>query len=176
MSAAPQRATKKRADAPVYLRLKVLTDPDTGGKVRAFVARYAEDAAILRERNYAVGSEVRAVIRAPRNPAFHRKAHVLGSIVVANIEGFESLDAHAAVKRLQTESGACCDVSTMTIPELGVVSIKSPQSISFDSMDQEQFESLMTAIYRHIVREYWPTMTEEQIGDMVELELAKGGV
>lgn len=63
----------------------------------------------LRGRAYDVGDLVFAEFKKPRNPGFHRLAHALGVLFVQNIEAFEHLDAHTALKRLQLESGVGCD-------------------------------------------------------------------
>ena len=63
----------------------------------------------LRERGYSVNDVVSADLKKLRNPAFNRLVHRIGQLVVANIEAFAGMDAHAAVKRLQWESNTECD-------------------------------------------------------------------
>lgn len=63
----------------------------------------------LRERNYRVGDLLAAELVKPRNPKFNRLVHRIGQLVVANIDAFAGMDAHAAVKRLQWEGNIQCE-------------------------------------------------------------------
>lgn len=75
---------------------------------------------LLRERKYNTGDLLAADLVKPRNQKFNRLVHKVGQLVVANIEAFAGLEAHAAIKRLQWEGNIHCD-------EIGV-SIKSAWS------------------------------------------------
>lgn len=69
----------------------------------------AGTASRLRDRGHRVGDLVFAEFKKPRNPGFHRLAHVFGQIVADNIEDFAGMDSHAVLKRVQVESGVGCD-------------------------------------------------------------------
>lgn len=159
----------KRPARHVYLTVRKMVDPDTGERVGCLVPRYRCDARTMRERKLSVGTEVRAELKKPRNAKFHRLAHAIGGLVVDQIEGFENLDAHGALKRLQRECGVCCDEQDMEIPGIGRLAVRIPRSIAFDEMDEGEFSGLVAAIYRHIAATYWPSMTEAQIARMVEM-------
>jgi hypothetical protein len=130
------------------------------------------DQRAMRSRKYGLGTEIRAELKKPRNVKFHRLAHALGTMMVEQCEDFSGMDAHDALKRLQREAGAFCDEFTMTIDlgSLGVhqVAVKQPRSMSFDELDEGQFQQLVRAIYEHIAAKYWPNMTPEAIEIMVE--------
>jgi hypothetical protein len=172
MTAAAKKVKAKRRSRPVYLRCEKLVRPETGEEVRAWTALTKWDARALRDRKYHVGDEVRAEFRKPRNVKFHRLAHALGTMMVEQHEAFAGMNAHDALKRLQRECGAFCDEMTMTL-DLGtlgvhIVPVKEARSISFDELDEGQFQELVSAIYKHIAAKYWPTMTAEAVEIMVE--------
>lgn len=63
----------------------------------------------LREKGLRVGEPVLITLKQPRNIRFHRLAHVFGQMVADNIEAFEGMSCHHALKRLQIESGVGCE-------------------------------------------------------------------
>lgn len=168
----------------------------TGEVVGALVPRFATDRRLMRERGYKVGDDLRAEVTKPRILGQHRRAHLLGQLVVAQVEGFQDLDSHAAIKRLQRESGVCCDLLPMdaspiveallsaaqsllgeaatrmlrvVLPEIKTIDVPVPQSLSFDRMPQDQFELFYRGICAHLCASYWPSCTPEQVEQMAEL-------
>jgi hypothetical protein len=69
----------------------------------------ATTATRLRQRGHRVGDLVFAEFKKPRNPGFHRLAHVFGQLVADNIDDFTGMDSHEVLKRIQVESGFGCD-------------------------------------------------------------------
>jgi hypothetical protein len=124
---------------------------------------------LLRERKYAIGDIVSAVITKPRNPGFWRLAHQLGTLVVENIEGFEGMDSHKAIKRLQREAMIECDEFVFNVPGCGMVTQYIPRSLSFESMSDELFHEVYQGICRWIVKTYWKDETPENIERMAGL-------
>lgn len=125
-------------------------------------------AARFKAKGLHAGDLVFAEIRKPRNPGYHRLAHALGQIVVDNLDDFEGMDSHAALKRLQLEAGVACESIAYKVNGMSIVQ-SIPLSLSFESLDQSSFESVFSAICRHIARNYWPSATEEEIAKMAEL-------
>lgn len=123
----------------------------------------------LREYGLGLGEIVHAKIERPRNPRFMRKAHALGRLCRENLEGFEALTDHQALKRLQYESGVSCDTMTAKLPGAGMVEIRVPKSINFSDMDETEFADLYQGIIRHIAAQYWPDMEPEQIERIAEV-------
>jgi hypothetical protein len=123
----------------------------------------------LRSRNYNTGDVLRATLAKSRNPKFHRLAHALGALIVENVEGFENLTAHHAIKRLQLEAKVACEQIAIMVPGFGMVAQFIPRSISFDSMDEGEFQETMRALSRHIAATYWRGMNEDEIMRMVEV-------
>lgn len=190
------RKPKQHKDRPVYLTVRPMMDTQTGEMVGCLVPQGWSDQTILRERKYRNGDVIRATLTHPRNTKFHRMAHQLGTLMRENVEGFERLDSHAAVKRLQREAGVCCDIQRIdaapvvdailtaaqpllgematrmlrsALPEIKTIDVLTPQSIAFDCMDESDFRMLWSAMCRVIVDRYWPSMTEEGITQLVEL-------
>jgi len=123
----------------------------------------------LRERKYAIGDVVLAVITRARNPQFNRLVHAFGKMLSENIEAFKMLDAHAVLKRLQIESGVACDEMQIVFPGIGPCIYRTPKSMSFESMGQEAFSELFLNLCRYVSEKYWPEMTPEQIGELTEI-------
>ena len=161
LTPAQRKARAKRATRPVYLLVRKLIDPDTGELVGALVPANLIDQRLLRERKFHTGREVRAELKQPRNPAFHRLAHALGHLLVDNLDGFESLSAHDALKRIQTEAGVCCEPLEIDLGPLGPVTVMQPRSIAFDEMDGGEFEEFFRGICDHIDSRYLPGLTGE---------------
>lgn len=189
-------AKRKKIRHRFYFRVARLVDPSTGEEIGALVPLTKWDQRSMKARKYHVGTELRAILTNPRNVMFHRLAHALGTIVAEQIEGFEGLNAHATLKKIQAEAGIFCDVEYMDaspvvaavltivrkalgaraaaliekiIPPLRKIAVNVPRSMSFDEMDEGEFQEYVAQIYAHIQRAYWPSMTEEQIALMVEI-------
>lgn len=145
---------QKRPRKPLYLVVERLVRPSTGEEVGALVPMTQWDQRVMRERKLSVGTEVRAELKKPRSVKFHRLAHALGALLVDNVEGFELLDAHAALKRIQLEANVQCEEIEVTLPELGVVKIKQARSIAFDEMLEEDFANLFEGVTDYIDRHY----------------------
>jgi len=155
-------------------------------------------AARMRERGYRIGETVLAALSKPRNPGYHRLAHALGAMAVEQLPGFERLDAHGALKRLQVESGVGCEELMVRSPRLWSrvieqvesamgrpfarvlreslneagapeIPVRVPRSLAFSSMDQSEFESTVRGIARHIAEAYWPELDEDAVLEMAEI-------
>lgn len=121
-----------------------------------------------RERGYRVGDLLAAELVKPRNPKFNRLVHRIGQIVVANIEEFAGLDAHQAIKRLQIEGKVACEEIGIMVANYGMVIQLIPRSLSFESMDEGEYQQAARGICRTIAERYWPELTEDQIAEMAE--------
>lgn len=157
---------KKANRRPLYFVVRKMADPDTGEMIGCLVPDSGLDRRAMRDRKYTVGTQLRAELKKPRNVAFHRLAHAIGGLMVDQVEGFDGMDAHSAFKRLQGESGACCEPMELDLGTLGKVSVQVPRSISFDEMDEGEFHELVSAVYDTIVERYWPTMAPAAIEEM----------
>lgn len=170
---APKKGRRPRK--PIYMEVRRLVDPSTGELIGCLVPRYSCDKRIMRDRKLSVGTEVRAELRKPRNVAFHRLAHAIGALVVDQLPEFESCDAHEAVKRLQRETGICCETMEIDLGPLGKAPVMVPQSLAFDEMDEADFQRLVQAIFRLLASKYWKGMSEEAIAELVDMEMGKNG-
>lgn len=123
----------------------------------------------LRNKGYKIGDLVSAELRQSRNPGFHRLAHALGGLLAENVEAFEGLDAHRVLKRLQWESGVGCEEMGVNVPNVGLMTVRIPLSLSFDAMDQGEFYGVYTGLCNHVRRVYWNDMPEGELENMAEM-------
>lgn len=169
-------STRQRPRKYVYMRWKVLVDPRTGEEIRALVACSGTDRKILQARRFPADGRVRVEIRNPRNEGFHRLVHQFGTFLVEHVEGYErhrganeKPDSHAAVKDCQARSGAACHevMRDMEIPGIGMVQVKQyePRSISFDELDEDEFQAAFQRMVDYTAENDYPGLTREQIAD-----------
>lgn len=158
---AAKKIKKRRQTSPLYLKVERLIRPSTGEEIKAFVAMTEWDARLLRERKLHAGSEVRAYFTKPRDIRSHKLIHKIGALLVDNVQKFELLNAHDAVKRVQRESGVMCEETTIDLGELGEHTIRQPSSIAFDELDESQFQELFTGITKYIDEHYAADLTKE---------------
>ena len=125
-------------------------------------------AARFKTKGLHAGDLVFAEIRKPRNPGYHRLAHALGQIVADNLDEFEGMDSHATIKRLQLEAGIGCEAIAYKVNGMSIVQ-SIPLSLSFESMDQSEFESVFMGICRHLAKACWPSATADEIAAMAEV-------
>lgn len=184
-----QPATRRRRSRPgIPMRVR------TGGLVPADIA--ATNA--YRRKRVKVGDVVLVDFKLLRNPKFHRLVHALGELCVQNIDDFKNVDAHGAIKKIQLEADIHCasmliradgfwsqitDWMTANVGELlrpaltligsliagKEISVRVPDSIAFDEMDEAIFHDLYARMCRHIAATYWPDLSEQRIADMAEL-------
>lgn len=133
--------------------------------------RLADNYASVRfaAKNYKVGDIVAGLISKPRSGPFNRLVHGgLGKLCAQNIERFSSMenDPHEVIKCLQIESGAACDVRGIMLPGFGLVEHRTPRSLSYESMDESEYNDTMKTISRYVASQYWPTLEPEQIEQM----------
>lgn len=113
-----------------------------------------------------VGDLVFAEFTRPRNPGFHRLAHQLGTLLAENIDAFTGLESHAVLKRLQIEGNVGCDEMGLNFPGVGPCTYRIPRSLSYESMDEDEFHGVVAAMCAYVSRKYWPELTGHQIESM----------
>ena len=160
-TAAAKKVQAKRARRPVYLMVRKLVDPKTGEEIGALVPANQIDARLLRERKFHTGREVRAELKQPRNPAFHRLAHAVGHLLVDNVEEFRDMDAHGALKAIQAKTGVCCEPLEIDLGSLGKVTAQVPRSLAFDEMAEDEFAKLFEAVTAYIGEHYASVLLED---------------
>lgn len=160
-TAAAKKIQAKRARRPIYLLVRKLVNPATGEEVGALVPANEIDARLLRERKFHVGREVRAELKQPRNPAFHRLVHAVGNLLVDNVEEFREHDAHGAIKAIQTKTGVCCEPLEIDLGSLGRVTAQVARSLAFDEMAEDEFHQLFEAITAYIGEHYAHVMLDD---------------
>lgn len=200
-TAAPAAAKKsKPRPPPVSLLVREMIDPATGKRMGALVPATDADRSMMRERAFKRNARVRAALTQPRNEKFNRMVHGLGKLLAQNIDRFSGKQAHAAVKALQLESGVYCvesdiDASALVeavlsaaesvlgkaaaamlravLPSIKTVRLKEAQSLSFDSMSEEVFQDFWCKACAYLIATDWPTLDEDRLTEMAELEAFK---
>jgi hypothetical protein len=136
----------------------------------ALVPADLTSAGMLRDRNYNIGDVLSAELKKPRNPKFHRMAHALGQALIENTDDFaEYTDAHKVLKRLQIEANIGCDVMAIKVPGIGMLEHRTPQSLSFENMDEAEFQAVYAALCNYVIKHYWRDMEADQIEQMASL-------
>lgn len=186
MSASPKLKEEykpKRKPEPIYLRVI------KGGLVPA--DQFAEKQ--LREKRLKVGDVIKSVVLKLRNPKFNRLVHRIGVLCVENIDEFRHMDAHAVLKRLQLEGNICCDevaikpagiglipvavinslkpvleMFGLKLNDHGLLIVRVPRSLSFDSMDESEYQDAAKRICRYIAEVYWAGLEPERIERMAD--------
>lgn len=166
-AAKPRKPAKpQKPQKPLYFQARraLLIDHKTGEVLQEQVSVLAPltqwDTRAMRDRGYKVGQTVRGRIERPRNPKFNGLAHALGALIADHCEGFEGMDGHDALKKVQAESGVCCEQSTveLDLTSLGIGKIQAPVSqpisIAFDSLPEEEFKKLVLGVCAWIREKY----------------------
>jgi hypothetical protein len=160
----------KRARRPVYATIRPVADLETGEERLGILAMHPIDRRLLTDRGYRTGDELRLEIKRKRNVGFHRLFHVIGNLLVDNVEGFEHLSSHDAVKRVQTKAGVCCDVQMVDMGTIkfgdvsvpvGEVPVNVARSMAFDEMDEDEAGLLFNGITGYIGEHYAQVMLDE---------------
>lgn len=125
----------------------------------------------LRARGYHMGDVLRATLAKPRNPQFYRLAHAFGKLCADNIERFEGMNCHAVLKAIQFEADIACERMMVNLKGMGMVEVRIPQSLSFESMDEGQFREVYKSMCDHVSKVYWPELEPEAIAEMAEVVL-----
>ncbi|WP_231110615.1 hypothetical protein [Xanthomonas arboricola] len=165
---------------------------DTGEERLAMLAEHPVDRELMKQRGYRRGQEVRLEIKAPRDAWRHRLLHKIGQLMVENVEGWENLDSHEAIKQLQREANVCCEQIDMdatpvvaavlaasdaafgpgaakllreVLPRIETIPVTVARSLAFDSMDEDEFRRLFEGITRHIGAAYVHVMLDEVLAE-----------
>ena len=124
----------------------------------------------LNAKSYKVGDILLISATKPRLPWYHRYAHKIAQLVIQNVERFRQYtDPHLVLKTLQAESGIGCEIIILKIPKVGFVEQRLPHSLSFERMEQGEFEETVKGLCRHIGEEYMGGMSPEQVQAMIEI-------
>ncbi len=117
-----------------------------------------------------VGDEVFVELKKPRNPKFHRLTHQFAALLIDNTDAFgHYTDPHAVLKRLQWEANAGCDELAVDVPGIGLMSVRTPRSLSFESMCEDEFQAVYAQMCAHAGAKYFGGLPAEEVAHMAEL-------
>ncbi|OLF82094.1 hypothetical protein AWH63_11175 [Marinobacter sp. C18] len=142
----------------------------------ALVPASEVDQQTLRSLNLSLGQTVYAAMDFQRVPADLKRIHKLGQLLVDQVPMFAHMDAHTAIKVLQSLSGAGCDVMSVpagTLADLAgqschgdpnaLVTVFQPWSLSPNTMSGAQFARLLDQLCRYVACEIWPDCNPEDV-------------
>lgn len=163
-------SAQRERSQPIYMGWRKMIDPETNAPRMALVIIDAVGRQQVEERGYRQGDRVRCEISQPRHLGNHKFVHKLGRLAIEQLTGFEGFaSAHDAVKKLQRDSGVCCDETTTDIPDFGILISRKAKSIAFDKMPEEEFKQVFVkGICEHLRNTYWPSLAVEQVVAMVD--------
>lgn len=163
----------KTPKRPMWVRVTELIDPANGELIGAFIPAHHSDASEMRARKLSRGTILRADFKKRRNAQFFRLAHALARHVAENNDGFEiecaAEDWHKVLKRLQRESGVACEEQDVDVPGIGKLVVRVAESLSFDTMDETEFDRVFRGLAEHVCRKYWPQSTPEAIEEQARM-------
>ncbi|MEA9605732.1 hypothetical protein QY702_04520 [Xanthomonas campestris pv. plantaginis] len=192
MTKAAKKIRAKRAARPLYFEFVEVEVLATGERRLALVALHPIDRDLLKQRGYRRGQELRVEIKSPRDAWRHRLLHKIGQLMVENVEGWEGLDSHEAIKQLQREANVCCEQIDMdatpvvaavlaasdaafgpgaakllreVLPRIETIPVTVARSLAFDSMDEDEFRRLFEGITRHIGSAYAHVLLDEVLAE-----------
>ncbi len=122
----------------------------------------------LRERGYCKGDVLSATLKKVNNPAFNRLHHRIGQLCVQNIEAFQGMDAHKALKKIQWEANIACEEMPVLVDGKIAAVMRFPLSLSFENMDDGERHEVVRAMCRWISNTYWPELSPEQVEEMAD--------
>ncbi|MBA59652.1 MAG: hypothetical protein CMQ40_10855 [Gammaproteobacteria bacterium] len=143
------RAKSERPPATWKVRKVRDIDPE------ALVLVPSDDESLSRIRSYKEGDELAADIRKPRNVGHHRKFWKLLEIVRHNCEGFDSEENVLYALKAALGRGQWVKVPKASRP------LFVPESISFASMDQEEFSAFYSDAVNAVLKHWIPADRED---------------
>lgn len=123
------------------------------------LAQNPTSAALLAQRGFKAGDVVSADPKKARNPRFWAKVHAFGQAVGDNIEAFSGKDAHEVIKALQLDGDIGCENIVVGTGDEAMI-YRIPVSLSFDSLDETEFQALWNQFTKHVVKKYYDNLPE----------------
>ena len=141
-----KKARAKRQKDPTYLRY-------LGGKLVPSSAFYERQLA----EKWKEGDLIRAELTQPRHPRHHALVMATMQLVLDSQEHLHSIDQLLTIVKIKL--GRC---QTLIDASTGKV-FYVVESIAWDQMDQGEFEVFWKDLSALIARDYFPTMTPDQV-------------
>lgn len=149
--ALPQRV-RRRKD-PIFLRVSK----------GALLPASTHDAALLRTRKYHIGDVLKAELTKPRNPRHHKLVMALLQLVLNSTESVQTIDQLLTVLKIKLGRAQpfidAADGTTYWVLE----------SISYEAMDQGEFEVFWNDLRALVARDYLHDMDPAHIDTICEM-------
>jgi hypothetical protein len=154
---------------PTFWIVQPMVEPGTGEEKMCLVASNQGTRDEMKRRKFTRGTRLKVEMARPRNLPFWRKAHVLAELCIYNIEAFEGLDQHAALKKLQLSADAECEHLDFRLADGTTYRYREAKTLSFDSMDEGTFTQVYDRIVEHIKDRWFSEWSQEQMDALIEL-------
>jgi hypothetical protein len=118
---------------------------------------------MLRARNYHVGDVLRADLSKPRNPKHHALVMALLQRVLENQDGLLTMNQLLTVVKIKL-GRASPFIDAASSRTFWVV-----DSISFDAMDQGEFEVFWSDLCKLIAKDYFPGMAPALVSELATM-------
>lgn len=113
--------------------------------------------------NMKPGTWLRMEWARPRHGKHHRKFFALLQLVADNSEVYDTAEKALVAVKLVTGH-----FDLMVHPETGEI-LQIPRSISYDSMEQDEFDAFYSAAIDAVLRHILPTMDRERADQLVDV-------
>src|SRR5574343_74856 len=161
--------TKAKRWPRIYTQVREVIDVATGRRCLGLLAEDGVQRAAMKERGFKMGQRVACDIHPERCYSQWKQGHKLGTLLVLNVEGFENLDAHKALKKVQQDADIECEHEVFDLGALGKVTRAVPRSLAFDEMGQDVYDRVFKAMCKHIGETYFHGLDESEILAMIDL-------
>lgn len=166
----PKKAGTKAKKRPrIYLQVRPVIDKETGEERLALVAEDGIQRAAMRERGFKRGQRVACDVHPERCYSQWKQTHKLGQLLILHVDGFEHMDAHKALKKIQQDGDIECEHEVFDLGALGKVTRAVPRSLSFDEMGQDVYNRVFKAMCHYIGQTYFSDMDADAVVQMVDL-------
>jgi hypothetical protein len=126
----------------------------------SFVPSTEASKQICRTRKLYTGIEVIAYLYEVRSLEQWHKAHGFGAALVEHVEDFHGLNAHSALKKIQTDGNIGCETETFDLGTLGKVTRSVAKSLAWYEMDEGEFQEIYGRMLEYVRQRYWPSLDE----------------
>lgn len=168
--AKPKKAgTKAKKPPRIYAEVREVIDVASGRRCYGLLAEDDVQRAAMKERGFKKGMRVALDVHAERCYSQWMQTHKLGQLLVANVDGFESLDAHKALKKVQQAGDIECEHEAFDIPGLGKVTRSVARSLAFDEMGQDVYDRVFKALCQYIGATYFGGLDDVAVAEMIDL-------
>jgi hypothetical protein len=164
-----EKKPAKPQPRPTFWNVEAMVDPRTGEEKMCLVAANQLARDEMKRRKFTRGTRLQVEMKRPRNLPFWRKAHVLAGLCIENVDAFDGLDLHQALKKLQLNANVECDNLTFIAADGTKFRYRQARSLSFDNMDEGTFTVAYDRIVEYIKDRFFSEWDDDQMAELIQL-------